>query len=561
MKPTRLLILLACVGTLAAAEAVPANVNRQGTVILSLSGTFPLRPHFFLLGEQNTSLHDATMRLREAVNAPEGRLVLNLSDGFDPDLAAAEEFASVLRSRPAGKQVACLLDTSKNSVLAVAAACDEVVMVEAGMLLVSGLAMSNDYYADALAKLGVHCEAVISGPAKTAPEPLTRNRPSEAAIQEHQRLLQSLDRALIEASRRGALDEAALRAIRASAPQTGAIAVAGKLVDRAVEPGTWLKEQPAPVRYFKEDSNLPDLSTIGGMMAFWSTLMQGESQPRQPKVVAVVELEGLITDEGDSNPGFTIVGPDTADLFDRLAADARVMAVVVRVNSGGGSATASDRIHHAIRRVAQAKPVVALFDAVAASGGYYLGCAADEVLVHHGTITGSIGVFALHPSLDGTRDLLGIHRHTLLAGPRADLFSTAGLTPDKEAALRQVVEDIDQRFQGLVAQRRKLAPERVRELAGGKVFTGDEAVALGLADKIGTLASAVIRARELAKIPTPLPLERYPRHGGLAARLGLTGASVTVAGVEVPAEFSVWLRLIGAGRPLIMAWTEVGTVR
>jgi protease-4 len=544
-------------------QAGDAPAAPGGTLIMQLSGSYPLRPASFMLEERETSLHDITMRLRQALGEPERRLVLDLSEGFSPTLVAAEEMAAVLRGKPAGKHVVCLLDNAQDNTLVVAAACDEVVMSEAGLLMVHGLAASTDYYADALAKVGVHFHAVTSGPAKSAPEQLTRNGPSEMAIQEHERLIHGLDRVLLDECVRGGLDNAGLQATRAHSPQTSTQAIADKLVNTAVEPGAWLREQPAPMRYFKNDKEAPDFSSLAGMMAFWKTVTDGPDRPHYPQSVAIVELEGMIVDGDSSTPGYTICGTDTASLFDRLAADEQVVAVVVRVNSGGGSADASDRIHFAIRRCAAVKPVVALFDGVAASGGYYLGCAAREILVHRGTITGSIGVFAVVPDLEGTRDLLGIHRHTIATGPRADLFSTGAFTPEKESALRVVIASVDARFQGLVAERRKLTPDKVAALAGGRVYSGDEAIALGLADRLGTLPSAVARARELAGIKTMLPLERYPKGGSLAARLGLTGASVAdglSAALALPVDLRHWLDLARSGQPLILAWAGAFTL-
>jgi protease-4 len=548
-----LLPLLVVTG-LRTAEAPPAAGG--GTLIMQLNGSFPLRPASFLLEEREQSLHDITMNLRTALGEKENRLVLDLSDGFAPSLVAAEEIAAVLRGRPADKRVICLLDNATDNTLVVAAACDEVVMSEAGLLMLKGLAASTDYYAEALGRIGVKFHAVTSGPAKSAPEQLTRNGPSEAATQEHERLVHGLDRVLLEECARGPLDAAGVKAARALSPQTSTVALATHLADRAVEPGAWLRDQPAPMRYFKAERETPDLSSLGGMMAFWKTLTEGESRPRYPQMVAIVELEGMIVDGDSSTPGYTIGGTDTAQLFDRLAGDSQVVAVVVRVDSGGGSADASDRIHFALRRLAAVKPVVALFDSVAASGGYYLGCAAREIMVHRGTITGSIGVFAVVPDLEGTRDLLGIHRYSIVTGPRAELFSTGAFTAEKEAALRQVIVTVDGRFQSLVAARRKLSAAKVAELAGGRVFSGDEAVALGLADRLGTLPDAVARARELAGIKTPLPLERFPHSGGLAARLGLTGSSLgnLPAGFRLPAELRLWLGLAAAGQPLILAW-------
>jgi protease-4 len=561
----RHIVLLALLPVLLCARlaAGDAPAAAGGTLIMQLNGSFPLRPSSFLLEDRETSMHDVIMHVRQALNEPERRLVLDLSENFSPTLVAAEEIAAVLRSKPAGKHVVCLLDNAQDNTLVVAAACDEVVMSEAGLLMVHGLASSTDYYADALAKVGVHFHAVTSGPAKSAPEQLTRNGPSEMAIQEHERLVHSLDHVLLDECVRGGLDSAGVQAARAHSPQTSALAISTKLVDRAVEPGAWLREQPAPMRYFKSDHDAPDLSSLAGMMSFWKTLTEGPERPHYPQSVAIVELEGMIVDGDSSQPGYTICGTDTAQIFDRLAADEQVVAVVVRVNSGGGSAVASDRIHFAIRRCAAVKPVVALFDGVAASGGYYLGCAAREILVHRGTITGSIGVFAVVPDLEGTRDLLGIHRHTIATGPRADLFSTGAFTPEKESALRQVIVTVDARFQGLVAERRKLPPSKVAELAGGRVYSGEEAINLGLADRLGSLPSAVARARELAGIKTMLPLERFPQGGGLAARLGLTGASISAdisASLALPIDLRHWLDLARSGQPLILAWAGAFTL-
>lgn len=567
MKPALLLLavvaILAHGAPLSSAEVeatAPADAAKakEGTLMVTLSGTLPLRPGGgFLFGDSGMSLHDATAALKRAMSDPEPRVVLDCSTEFHPGLAAAEELAAVLRARPAHKKVACLIDNASDAVLAMAAACDEVVMVEAGMLNLDGLALSTDYYGDALNLFGVKFHAVTSGPAKTAPEPFTSGRPSAAAIAEQERLVNALDLASRTLVARGTLTTDAVKTAYAQAPQTAAIAQQLGLVTAVAEPGAWLRNQPGPVRHLKTGAETPKITNFAEMMTFISRLMNGEQKARPQRSVAVVELEGSIIDGDGSLPGYTIAGNDTARMFDNLISDERVVAVVVRINSGGGSAGASDRIHHALRRLAAVKPVVALYDAVCASGGYYIGCAAQEIMVHRGTITGSIGVFAMVPDLDGMRARLGIHRHTVASGPRAGLFSTDAFTVEKEAAFRQVVMDVDRRFQALVAERRKIDPTRMAGLAGGRVFSGDEAVANGLADRLGDLPTAVARARELAGITEPLPLERLPEAGGLAARLGLGGVSSGILPALVatlPAQLRPWLAAAQQGRVQIMAW-------
>jgi protease-4 len=329
------------------------------------------------------------------------------------------------------------------------------------------------------------------------------------------------------------------------------VAVAQKLVDRAVEPDGWQADLPAPVRHQKEKGRAtPDLSSMGGMFSFLNQLMQGEQEERQPKVVAVVELMGEIGEGLTSEPGSTIAPADTVAMLDGIKDDARVVGVVLRLDSPGGSAEASDRIHHAVERLAAKKPVVALFDAVCASGGYYIGCAAPEIMVHPGTITGSIGVFALMPDISGTLARLGIGRFEVGSGPRADLFSLTGWSDDKEAALRAVVEDTDHRFQALVAKHRHLDPAVVAKLAGGRVFTGTLAVDNKLADGFGTLVSAVERVRALAHQDQPLPLERYPKSGGLLARLGFANSALGL----VPARLALWADAAAKRGPSVLAW-------
>jgi protease-4 len=566
MKPSILMLVLMSLSGAAVAEVEHAATRVEqpagqadGTLILALSGSLPLRPGGgFLLGDSGMSLFDATAHLKRALQEPEKRLVLDCSLEFHPGLTAAEELAALLRTRPAGKTVVCLIDNASDAVMAMAAACDEVVMVEAGMLNLDGMALSSDYYGDALNRFGIKFHAITSGPAKTAPEPFTSGRPSATAIAENQRLVDALDRATRELTTRPGVDAAVIASARAQAPQTSAIAKQLGLVTAVAEPGTWLKSQPGAVRRLRTTPALPQLKSIFELPAFLNQLFQGDEGTSHPRAVAVVELEGTIIDGDVSLPGYSIAGNDTAALFDRLAGDRSIVAVVVRINSGGGSAGASDRAYHALRRLEQVKPVVALFDAVCASGGYYIGCAAREVLVHRGTITGSIGVFAMVPDLEGARALFGIHRHTIATGPRANLFSTDAFTPEREAGIRQVVADVDRRFQGIVAERRKLDPAKVHDLAGGRVFSGDEAVANGLADRIGDLSAAVARARELAGITEPLPLQRLPRSSGLAARLGLGGmiGSTLPATLAqgLPTELRMWLTLAQEGRLQVMAW-------
>jgi protease IV len=536
----------------------------DGTVVVTLAGGLPLRPAPDLFDHHELSLHEATVNLRKALRSSEKRVVIDLAEGWSGSLATAEELAAVLRSEKgtvAGRTVTCLLDGVNDDALVIASACDEVVMANAGLLDVHGIALESYYLADALAKVGIHFHAVASGEHKTAHEMFTRNSPSPAGVAEFEELAHNLDRVLLDLSQRqasgqrAALTREEIQAARAESPQTPAIASRLRLVDALAEPGAWLAKLPAPVRWQGEEAKSTPPSGMAGMMQLMTRLMQGDQGPKYAKAVAVIELAGEIVGGGDSSPGQTIAPDDTITMLEDIADDDRLQTVVLRIDSPGGDAGASDRIHHAVRRLAEKKPVVALFDSVAASGGYYIGCAADEIQVHRATITGSIGVFALVPDVSGALELLGIHRHGVTTGPRADLMSlTAPFSPEREAGLRQVIADVDDRFQALVAERRKIDRSKMPGLAGGRVYTGEQAVGNGLADSFGTLATAVAAARKRAKIDETLPLERYPKDKGLFGRLGFGGVQALL-----PPEAAHLQRLATAKRLQVMAWATVPT--
>lgn len=560
------LLLSTCLASSAwAAETTPAveaddSQATGGTVILTLSGGLQLRPHAELFGNHELSLHEATIDLRKALRGPAKRIVLDLSEGYGGSLASAEELASIIRAEPrGGRTVACLLDGVQDNALVLAAACDETVLAGAGLLDIDGIAAESYYFKDALAKVGVSFHAVASGEHKTAHEPFTANAPSAAGAEELSELIHGLDRVLLDLSQRTdgprALTREMIVAARAKAPQTPDLARELKLVDATADPGAWLAKQPGPITHAGEDPKTPGAGGMAGFMQLWTKLLQGDQGTKYAKAVAVVELAGEISGGGDSQPGQTIAPGDTSEMLDELADNERIKAVVLRIDSPGGDAGGSDRIHHAVRRLAAKKPVVALFDSVAASGGYYIGCAADEIQVHRATITGSIGVFALVPDASGTLDLLGIHRHSVSTGPRAETMSlTAPFSDERRAALQQIVSDVDVRFQSLVAERRHIPIEKMPGLAGGRVYLGEQAVGNGLADGFGTLTTAVAAARKRAGITELLPLERYPHERGLLARFGMGGAQ-TLLPYLIGAEAAHLQRLARLRGVQILAWS------
>lgn len=222
--------------------------------------------------------------------------------------------------------------------------------------------------------------------------------------------------------------------------------------------------------------------------------------------VAVVDLSGIIL--GETRPrlfGFSplesMVDRVQAQL-DRAAEDDAVKAVILRVNSPGGTVTASDIMYHAVRRFKEERkvPVVAAFLDVAASGGYYVAMAADEILAHPTTVTGSIGVIVQNTNVAGLYEKLGLSSQVVKSGPFKDLGSpTRPPTPEERALVQSIVDGMFARFVTVVqAGRPRLPPERVRAVADGRIFTADQALASGLVDGVGYMRDAVDAAKARA---------------------------------------------------------------
>jgi len=257
--------------------------------------------------------------------------------------------------------------------------------------------------------------------------------------------------------------------------------------------------------------------------------------------VAVIYVRGVIV-SGD-RPSGALFSSDRAyaDEIVRFLrkADARgdIRAIVMRVNSPGGGVVASDEIYRAMREVH--KPIVVSMGSLAASGGYYISCAAREIVANPNTLTGSIGVITILPNVQGLLDRLGIKMIVLASGPHKEEGTFRPFTEEDRAIWDSIIQDTYDNFIQVVVEGRKMDEARVRELADGRIYTGEQAQRLGLVDRLGTMDLAVERAAQLGGIrgkprlvpfrSTPTLLEAlfgtalpHPSAQELADRLGLT---------------------------------------
>lgn len=259
--------------------------------------------------------------------------------------------------------------------------------------------------------------------------------------------------------------------------------------------------------------------------------------------IAVIDADGLLLNRRDAglfgageNPVSTFV-----EKLDKAEKDDRVKAVIVRINSPGGGVTASDIMYRRLIRFRQARqvPVVAVIEDVGASGGYYLACGADAIIAHPTSVTGSIGVIVQTFSLAGTMAKLGITAEAVTSGPRKDLASPfKPLDKEDLAILQALVDDFYGRFVEVVAAGRpKLDVPGVRELADGRVYTGEQALANGLVDSLGYMDDAVAlakRAAHLERVKVVMYHRPYGYRANVYSAAGAGSPQVNLLNVTLP---------------------------
>ncbi|MGD8371500.1 MAG: signal peptide peptidase SppA [Syntrophobacterales bacterium] len=227
-----------------------------------------------------------------------------------------------------------------------------------------------------------------------------------------------------------------------------------------------------------------------GSIAWFSYLRGRDSGLVFGDKVAVVEIKGVVA---DAEP--------TIENLTNFTKDDSVKALVLRIESPGGGVSPSQELYEEVRRTVQKKPVVVSMGAVAASGGYYIAAAAQKIYANPGTITGSIGVILQFTNLEELFRKIGFRMEIVKSGPYKDVGNPAReMTPEERAYLQDLIDNVHQQFVRAVAQGRRMEEEKVREVADGRIFTGEQAKELGLVDELGDLKDAINAAAKMAGI-------------------------------------------------------------
>jgi protease IV len=238
-----------------------------------------------------------------------------------------------------------------------------------------------------------------------------------------------------------------------------------------------------------------DLGSLGGPGEFQETVVEGSKGPK----IVMVEISGVISDTEERGTlglgGRPSMVAETKSVLERAADDGDVAALLLRINSPGGSVSASDTLYHEIRtwKETNKKPVYAYMNGLATSGAYYLAMAADRVIAHPTAVTGSIGVIMPGLSIEGLMDKYGVADQTITSGPYKDTGSLfRDMRPDERKYMQSVIDDMYARFTSVVAQGRpQLDAAKIKQLADGRVYSANQALAAGLVDEIGYIDDAV----------------------------------------------------------------------
>lgn len=423
-----------------------------------------------------------------------------------------EVFASF---RASGREVVFFAEALDTRDYWLASAGSGVWLPPRGRLDLLGFAAASSAAARPLKRLGIVFDVIRAGLYKSAGELLGAERVSDAQKHQLDELLGDLYELTVGDLAKGrGITPQAVRAAVDDGPYTARRAHEAKLVDALVYADevrarlAWTPSQgpfeslPVAERRRARIGPFAAVFATHGAPADWLSIFD-----RRP-LVAVLDVDGVITQgKARALPGLaaTAGSDDLVAALTRLRRDRKVRAVVVKIDSRGGSALASDLIWHATVRLAAEKPVVAYLDDVAASGGYYIAAAARKIHASPTCITGSIGVFALRPDVTQALEKAEIDRATIVRGAQAALYRPDHrLTDAERAALQRDVLETYGDFVSVVAQGRGLPEARVRELAEGRVYLATRAATLGLVDTLGTIDGAIDEAATFANLEGPV---------------------------------------------------------
>ncbi len=478
------------------ASLLPARVK---SVKVVLEGSLAESPPFWG-GKSFSEFADA---LAKAAEDPSVKRIIVKQDGCRLSFAQREEIRSILADfRRRGGRVITFANELGNGGLYMNSVADTICMPPAGDVLFTGIGAELTYYKGLADRLGVRFDWVHVGKYKLAYEPFTADSMSPQMRDEITRILSYVDTMVVDAVAEGrGVSVDRVRRWLADAPHTARMAKSAGMIDTVV---TWEE--------FKKLSGWDDAV---GLSEYLDVRREVDESWAEPPTIAVIPIEGGIVHGSSSAPSLfmgRLAGDETVcRLLERARKDKSVKGIILRIDSPGGSAFASDVIWNCVRRVAKDKPVWVSMGSDAASGGYYVASAAESIFADAFTLTGSIGVLGGKLSWGGLFEKLGLRTEKIYFSPNANFFSHSDtFSVEQRRRFRQNLEDMYSLFkERVLAGRAGLTPDSLESLAQGKIHVGAAAAENGLVDGIAGIAYVERRMAKSLGIENNYAVRRF----------------------------------------------------
>ncbi|MGK3141980.1 signal peptide peptidase SppA [Pantoea sp. C2G6] len=454
---------------------------------------------------QENSLFDVVDAIRQAKTDSNIKgMVLDLREFAGGDQPSLQYVGKALREfRDSGKPIYALGDSYSQPQYYLASYATKIYLSPQGTVDLHGFATNGLYYKTLLEKLKVTSHVFRVGTYKSAVEPFLRDDMSPAARDADSRWIGQLWQNYLNtvAANRQITPEqlfpgaaAIIAGLNAVKGDTAQYALDNKLVDAL---GSRAAADQELVKTFGLDKQSNDYRSVS---IYDYSVKPASAQ--QDGNIAVVMASGAIMD-GEETPG-NVGGDTTAAQIRDARLDPKIKAIILRVNSPGGSVTASEAIREELAAAQSAgKPIVVSMGGMAASGGYWISTPASYIVANPSTLTGSIGIFGVINTLENSLDSIGVHTDGVATSPLADISTTKALPAEVQQLMQLTIENGYRNFVGLVAKSRHKTPEQIDAIAQGHVWTGSDAKANGLVDALGDFDDAVKKAGELAKVSKP----------------------------------------------------------
>jgi protease-4 len=469
-----------------------------------------------LFGSGLAPTHHALLSYLDAAATDDDVAGLLLRVGsFEGSWARVREIGEALaRVREAKKPVHCHFDTSDNAgYVLLASACDRISMGPAGMLDLVGVSAETMYAHQLLETLGLQADLMQVGRFKGAADTFTRDEMPPETRQTLDALLDDLHGVMTSALVDGRhVERARVQALLDAGPYTAHRALEAGLIDDVAydDEARAHAKQAAKVERVVDDPLAEEREHIS-LVDLVRALSGGhEKREGKGRHLVLAYLDGTIS-EGSRHQTRSAHAEPFVAMMRRVANDDDAAAVVLRIDSPGGSALASDRMWHAARRVAKRKPLIVSVGEMAASGGYYVASAADEILAHDESLVGSIGVVGGKIVAEGLRERAGVTVTRLKRGERAGWLSAArAFTPAERDAMQGLLQRTYRLFLRRVAEGRSMTLEQLQPVAEGRLLTGRRAIEGGLVDRRGGLHEALATARERGGLDEDAEVRTWP---------------------------------------------------